>query len=95
LSNTATVEEVSDVKINQGYIGTCTNGRLEDLRIAASILKNRKVHPDVKFLVAPASNNIYLEALTEGLISILIESGAVILTPGCGPCVGTHQGCSF
>jgi 3-isopropylmalate/(R)-2-methylmalate dehydratase large subunit len=92
VDNTATVEEVSDVKINQGYIGTCTNGRLEDLRIAASILKGKKVHRDVRLLVAPASSNIHLEALKEGIISDLIEAGATILPPGCGPCVGTHQG---
>jgi 3-isopropylmalate/(R)-2-methylmalate dehydratase large subunit len=92
VDNTSAVEEVSDVKINQGYIGTCTNGRLEDLRIAASILKGKKVHPDVRLLVAPASNNIHIQALREGIISDLIEAGAAILPPGCGPCVGTHQG---
>ncbi len=92
VDNTAVVEEVEGKPINQAYLGTCTNGRLEDLRVAASILKGRKVHPEVKFLVAPASRLIYLEALKEGVISVLVEAGATILTPGCGPCVGTHQG---
>lgn len=92
VDNTAVVEEVEGTPINQGYLGTCTNGRLEDLRIAASILKGRKVHPEIKLLVAPASRLIYLDALREGIISILVDAGATILTPGCGPCVGTHQG---
>ena len=92
VDNTATVEEVEGMPINQGYLGTCTNGRLEDLKIAASILKGKKIHPEVKLVVAPASRLIYLDALGEGIISILVDAGAIILTPGCGPCVGTHQG---
>lgn len=92
VDNTALVEEVEGSVINQGYIGTCTNGRLEDLRFAAGILKGKNVHPNVRLLVAPCSRKIYLEALKEGIISTLINSGACILTPGCGPCVGTHQG---
>ena len=86
------VEEIGDVRIDQGFIGTCTNGRLEDLEIAANILKNRTIDPGVKLVIAPASRNIYLEALKNGLIEIFIEAGSVVLSPGCGPCVGTHNG---
>lgn len=92
VDNVVPVEEIGDVRINQGFIGTCTNGRLEDLKIAANILKNRTIDPGVKLLIAPASRNIYLEALKNGLIEIFIEAGSVVLSPGCGPCVGTHNG---
>ena len=92
VDNGAWVEDVSGVKINQAFLGTCTNGRLEDLEIGAKIIKNRKVHPDVKLLVAPASRETFLAALRRGIIKVFIEAGAIILPVGCGPCVGTHQG---
>lgn len=92
VDNVSDVNELSDVRINQAYLGTCTNGRLEDLEIAAKILKRNKVHPDVKFVVAPASREIFLEASRKGLIDIFIASGAAVVGPGCGPCVGTHNG---
>jgi 3-isopropylmalate/(R)-2-methylmalate dehydratase large subunit len=92
VDNVSDVNELSDVRINQAYLGTCTNGRLEDLEIAAKILKRNKVHPDVKFIVAPASREIFLEASRRGLIDIFIASGAAVVGPGCGPCVGTHNG---
>lgn len=87
-----TVEECEGKKIDQAFLGTCTNGRLEDLEIAASILKNKKVHSSTKLLVAPASRQIFLKALSKGIIKIFLEAGAIILPPGCGPCVGIHQG---
>jgi len=90
--NTVSVAKLKNVKINQVFLGTCTNGRLEDLEIAAKILKKHKVGKDVKFLVAPASKSIYLQALKKGLIELFVKKGAVVLNPGCGPCVGTHQG---
>ncbi|MBR1908635.1 3-isopropylmalate dehydratase large subunit [bacterium] len=92
VDNTKTVDELENVKVNQVFIGTCTNGRIEDLRIAAEILKGKKVNPDVRLLVAPASRTVFLQALKEGLIEILVESGASIVTSGCGPCVGVHAG---
>jgi 3-isopropylmalate/(R)-2-methylmalate dehydratase large subunit len=92
VDNVSDVNELSDVRINQAYLGTCTNGRLEDLEIASRILKRNKVHPDVKFVVAPASREIFLEASKKGLIDIFIASGAAVVGPGCGPCVGTHNG---
>ena len=92
VDNTKTVDELSDVKVQQVFVGTCTNGRIEDLRITASILKGKSVHPDVRLLVVPASKDVYLQALEEGLIKTLVESGASISAPGCGPCVGVHGG---
>ncbi len=92
VDNTKTVDELKDVKVNQVFIGTCTNGRIEDLRVAAEILKGKKVNPDVRLLVAPASRDVFKEALKEGLIEIFVDSGAAIVTSGCGPCVGVHAG---
>ena len=92
VDNVVPVTEVLGTPIQQAFIGTCTNGRLEDLRIAAKILEGRKINPAVRFIVAPASRKIMLEAIKEGVLQTLIESGAAVVTPGCGPCVGTHNG---
>lgn len=92
VDNVAPLRSVAGLKIDQAFIGTCTNGRLEDLRVAAGILAGRKVHPGVRLIVAPASRRIYLEAMREGLLAALVEAGAAVVTPGCGPCVGTHNG---
>lgn len=92
VDNVSPIEEVAGTPIAQGFIGTCTNGRLEDLKIAADILRGRKVHPDVRLIVAPASKRIFLDAMEAGYIRDLVEAGAVMVTPGCGPCVGTHNG---
>ncbi len=92
VDNTKTVDELPKTKINQVFIGSCTNGRIEDLRIAAEILKDQKVHPDVRLLVIPASKDVFIEAIDEGLIKTLVEAGASIIAPGCGPCVGVHSG---
>lgn len=92
VDNAAKISEVAGTAINQAFLGTCTNGRLEDLTIAAKILKGKKVNRETKLIVAPASRLIYLEAMRKGIISSLVESGAVVMAPGCGPCVGTHEG---
>ena len=92
VDNVADVAEVAGTRIDQAYVGTCTNGRLEDLEITAKILKGHAVHPDVKFIIAPASREIYLEAVKKGFIEVFIKSGCVVVGPGCGPCVGTHNG---
>ena len=90
--NTRTIDEVGSIKIDQVVIGSCTNGRIEDIRVAASILKGRKVANGVRVIVFPATQKIYLQALREGLIEQLIEAGAVVSTPTCGPCLGGHMG---
>jgi len=92
VDNVTSVGLIKDVRINEAFLGTCTNARLEDFKIAASILKGRKVASGVKFIIAPSSRNIFLEALRTGLVDIFIKAGAVIVAPGCGPCVGTHNG---
>jgi 3-isopropylmalate/(R)-2-methylmalate dehydratase large subunit len=86
------ISGIGKVKVNQVFIGTCTNGRLEDLGVAASILKGKKVARGVRLIIGPASRKILLDALKAGYISDLLEAGASIITPGCGPCVGTHAG---
>ena len=92
VDNVSPIEEVLGTPIAEGVLGTCTNGRLEDLAAAASILKGRRVHPDVRFIVAPASRQILLDAIEAGYIQTLVSAGAAVVTPGCGPCVGTHNG---
>ena len=92
VDNTKTAEELKDVKVDQVYVGTCTNGRIEDLRVVANILKGKKINPDLRMLICPASKDVYLKALEEGLISTFVEANATILPPGCGPCVGVHAG---
>lgn len=90
--NVKPISQFEGVPIQQAFIGSCTNGRLEDLHEAANILKGKKIHPNVRFLIAPASRKVYLEAVKDGTAQILTEAGATFLPSGCGPCVGTHLG---
>ena len=90
--NTKTIDEVGTIKIDQSVIGSCTNGRIEDLRIAASIMKGKKVAKDVRCIILPGTQAIYLQAMREGLAEIFVEAGAVFSTPTCGPCLGGHMG---
>jgi len=91
-SNARPVSQVGDVKIDQAVIGSCTNGRLEDLRLAASLLKGKKVHPGVRCIVIPGTQQVYLDALAEGIIETFVRAGAAVSTPTCGPCLGGHMG---
>lgn len=92
VDNTKPASELNDIKPNQIFIGTCTNGRIEDLRIVASVLKGRKKHENVRLIIVPASPMIYKQAVKEGLLEIFIDAGASFLPAGCGPCVGVHGG---
>jgi 3-isopropylmalate/(R)-2-methylmalate dehydratase large subunit len=92
VDNTTLARELKGVKIQQVVIGTCTNGRLEDMAVAAGILKGKKHHPGTRLLVAPASRRVLLDAIKAGYIQAMIEAGALILPVGCGPCLGLHQG---
>ncbi|MGB4592932.1 MAG: 3-isopropylmalate dehydratase large subunit [Coriobacteriia bacterium] len=91
-SNTRLAEDSRDVRVDQVVIGSCTNGRLEDLRVAAGILKGRRVHDNVRLIVIPATQRIWTEAMHEGLFDIFVEAGAAVSTPTCGPCLGGHMG---
>ncbi|MCB6610856.1 3-isopropylmalate dehydratase large subunit [[Clostridium] symbiosum] len=90
--NTKTIDEAGDIPIDQVVIGSCTNGRMEDMRAAAKVLKNRKVARGVRCIVIPATQAVYLQAMKEGLLEIFIEAGAVVSTPTCGPCTGGYMG---
>jgi 3-isopropylmalate/(R)-2-methylmalate dehydratase large subunit len=92
VGNVKPISEAEGIKIDQAFLGSCTNGRLEDLAAAAEILKDRKVHPDVRMIVIPASREVYLEAVRAGIIETLLKAGAVVCNPTCGPCMGTHLG---
>ena len=90
--NVVPVEELGTIEIDEAFLGSCTNGRMEDLRVAAKIIKGKKVPANVKFIIIPASREIYLQALNEGLIEIFIQAGGVVEYPSCGPCIGGHLG---
>jgi 3-isopropylmalate/(R)-2-methylmalate dehydratase large subunit len=90
--NVIPVREAASMPIDQAIIGSCTNGRIEDLRVAASILKGQKIHPDVRCIVIPGSPQVQLAAAREGLIEVFLEAGAAVSTPTCGPCLGGHMG---
>lgn len=90
--NTKTIDEVGEIKIDQVVIGSCTNGRMEDMRTAAEILKGKKAAGNVRVIIIPATQNIYLDCIREGLTEIFVEAGCVVSTPTCGPCLGGHMG---
>ena len=92
VDNVRPISKVGSIQIDQAVLGSCTNGRLEDLRMAAEVIKGKKVHPDVRMLIIPASSEVYQKAMQEGFLNQLIESGAIICNPGCGPCMGAHMG---
>ena len=90
--NTKPISKVGDIKIQQAVIGSCTNGRLSDLKVASEILKGRRVHPDVRLIVIPGTQEIYLKAIENGYVQDIIKAGGAVSTPTCGPCLGGHMG---
>ena len=92
VDNVSPITQFIGTPINQAYLGSCTNGRVEDLAIAAKILKGKKIHPHIRFIVVPASKGVLLEAINKGYVQTLIEAGATFVTPGCASCLGTHEG---
>jgi 3-isopropylmalate/(R)-2-methylmalate dehydratase large subunit len=90
--NVRPVSQAGEVRIDQAVIGSCTNGRLEDLRVAAEVLRGRRVHPDVRGIIIPGSQQVYLDAVREGLVEAFVKAGAAVSTPTCGPCLGGHMG---
>jgi 3-isopropylmalate/(R)-2-methylmalate dehydratase large subunit len=91
-SNTRTIDEVGEIEVDQVVIGSCTNGRISDLRVAAKLLKGKRVNRKVRTIIFPATQKIYLQAMEEGLLRTFVEAGAVVSTPTCGPCLGGHMG---
>ncbi|MBS7648990.1 MAG: homoaconitase large subunit [Candidatus Bathyarchaeia archaeon] len=92
VDNVKPIRDVEGIEVDQVFIGSCTNGRLEDLRVAAEILRGRRIKKGVRAIIAPASRSIYLQALKEGLIEVFVQAGCIVCSPGCGPCAGAHQG---
>lgn len=90
--NARTTDEIDEICIDQVVIGSCTNGRIEDLRIAASVLRGRKIKKGVRTIIIPGSQKVYLQAMNEGLLKVFVEAGAIVSTPTCGPCLGGHMG---
>lgn len=90
--NTKTIDELGHIEVQQSIIGSCTNGRIDDMRVAAEILKGRKVNPNVRTIIIPATQDVYLQCIEEGLTKIFIQAGAIVSTPTCGPCLGGHMG---
>ena len=92
VDNVKAISKVGSIRIDQAVLGSCTNGRIEDLKAAVEVMAGRKVHPGVRMLVIPASYEVYQDSIREGILSHLIESGAILCNPGCGPCMGAHMG---
>jgi 3-isopropylmalate/(R)-2-methylmalate dehydratase large subunit len=92
VDNVKTIDEIGEVRVDQVYLGTSCNGRVEDLQVAAAILKGKRIHPKTRMIVTPGSSLVYREALRDGTIETLVEAGALILPAGCGACVGLHEG---
>jgi 3-isopropylmalate/(R)-2-methylmalate dehydratase large subunit len=92
VDNTRTIDKVGDVRIAQVFLGSCTNGRLGDLKLFARMVKGKRRHPDTRVIVTPASQGVYRDAIHAGIIETLLDFGCSVNTPGCGPCLGVHQG---